>query len=195
MTLRFSHQSAVRSGILLAILISVSGAAIAQQDGAGDFSDVEVSELDTTVVTTSTFEPSPRAVPRPIVVDQTVTTPTRTEKKIAELPAAIGVITEQDIARIAPLSFDDLIRTEPNVDTFGGPRFLGEQIVIRGQGGNSVTVRVDDARQNFVSGHAGQRFFVEPHFLKEVEILRGGGSYLYGSGAAGVVSISTLDPS
>ncbi|MEM6915179.1 MAG: TonB-dependent receptor, partial [Verrucomicrobiota bacterium] len=192
-------HSSLRSVFLRKLLLATScialvGTSFAQTNGASDFTDIEVAELDTTVITTSTFEPTTPVIQRPVIIDQTVTTPTRTEKKISEIPSAVGVITENDIARIAPLSFDDLIRTEPNVDTFGGPRYLGEQIVIRGQGGNSVTVRIDDARQNFVSGHAGQRFFVEPHFLKEVEILKGGGSYLYGSGAAGVVSLTTLDP-
>ncbi|MEM7602930.1 MAG: TonB-dependent receptor, partial [Verrucomicrobiota bacterium] len=155
----------------------------------------ELAQLDTTVVNFSTLEPAaPISVPRPIVVDQVVESATRTEKKISEVPSTIGIISEDDIARVAPLSFDDLIRTEPNVETLGGPRYLGEQLVIRGQSGNSVTVRIDDARQNFVSGHAGQRFFVETDFLKEVEILKGGGSFLYGSGAAGVVNVSTLDP-
>lgn len=168
------------------------------------FADVAVGELDTTVVTESTFEPpapppriisAPAPLPRPVVVDQVVESATRTEKKISDVPSTIGVITEDEIARVAPLSFDDLIRTEPNVETLGGPRYLGEQLIIRAQGGNAVTVRIDDARQNFVSGHSGQRFFVEPDFMQEVEILRGGGSFLYGSGAGGVVNVSTLDPS
>lgn len=157
----------------------------------------EMLELETTIVRSSTLEPTPapRALPRPVIVNQVVESATRTEKKVSDVPATIGVITQDEIARTAPLSFDDLIRKEPNVETLGGPRYLGEQLSIRGQGGNAVTVRIDDARQNFASGHAGQRFFFEPDFLQEVEILKGGGSFLYGSGAAGVVNISTLDPS
>jgi|GEM_PF-1271448 len=151
-------------------------------------------------VVESTLDPAPvrpvrpAPVPRPHVTDTIVEVATRSEKEMEDVIPAVGVITEQEIARIAPLSFDDLIRTQPNVETVGGPRYLGEQLVIRGEGGNAVTVRIDDARQNFVSGHAGQRFFVETDFLKQVEILRGAGSFLYGSGSAGVVNLSTLDP-
>ena len=148
--------------------------------------------LDTAIVEGIVVRPAP--LPEPVIINQTVETATRTETLIKDTSAAIGVISQDDIGRIAPLSFDDVTRNQPNVDFLGGPRYLGEQLVIRGEGGNAVTVRIDDARQNFVSGHAGQRFFVESDFLKEVEIVRGAGSFLYGSGSAGVVSISTLDP-
>jgi len=169
----------------------------AQESSRVDTSDT----LETTVVEASR-EATPRpvrqtrpiALPRPVIVDVIVESATRTEKRLADVPAAVSLITLDDIERLAPLSFDDLIRFEPNVDMLGGPRYLGEQMIIRAQGGNAVTVRIDDARQNFVSGHAGQRFFVEPEFMKDIEILRGGGSFLYGSGGAGVVNISTLDP-
>ncbi|MEM9016195.1 MAG: TonB-dependent receptor plug domain-containing protein [Verrucomicrobiota bacterium] len=191
----FSRQNAFSTLSVFAVL---SLAPIVHAQVIDDEAGVE--ELDMTYVTASTLEPRrvvspPAPLPRPTVVNATVETATRTEKKVSEVPSTIGLITLDDIEQISPLSFDDLIRTEPNVETFGGPRYLGEQIIIRGQSGNAVTVRIDDARQNFVSGHAGQRFFVEPDFLKEVEILRGPGSFLYGSGAAGVVNLSTLDPS
>ncbi len=163
-----------------------------------------VGQIETTVVE-STLDPSPvpvtgprsRPTPAPTpsaVVDQVVISATRTPKLIEDVPTAITVIDATDIARIAPLSFDDLTRTVPNVEFLGGPRYLGEQLIVRGEGGSAVSVRIDDARQNFVSGHAGQRFFVETDFLKEAEILRGGGSFLYGSGSAGVINLTTLDP-
>lgn len=189
-----SSLSSFRTAIFVsAAAFQINGQAENIDDASG------MGELDLTVVTSSTLEPPrvvspPAPLPRPMVVDTTVESATRTEKKVSEVPSTVGLITQDDILRIAPLSFDDLIRTEPNVETLGGPRYLGEQLVIRAQSGNAVTVRIDDARQNFVSGHAGQRFFVEPDFLKEVEILRGAGSFLYGSGAAGVVNLSTLDP-
>lgn len=158
-----------------------------------------LGELETVIVESP--DPAPAAaprpvtpVPRPVIVDQVVETATRTETPIDETIVTVGVISEEEILQISPLSFDDLIRKVPNVETLGGPRYLGEQLIIRGEGGNAVTVRIDDARQNFVSGHAGQRFFIETDFLSEAEILRGAGSFLYGSGSAGVVNLSTLDP-
>ena len=148
--------------------------------------------LDTAIVEGIVVRPAP--LPEPVIINQTVETATRVETAIKNTSVAIGVITQDEISRLAPLSFDDLTRSQPNVEFLGGPRYLGEQLVIRGESGNAVTVRIDDARQNYVSGHAGQRFFVETDFLDTVEILRGAGSFLYGSGSGGVVNISTLDP-
>lgn len=133
-------------------------------------------------------------LPTTVITGQTSDVGTRSEKKLEDVPASITVIPDEEIARIAPRSFDDITRMAPNVETQGGPRYLGEQVNIRGEGGNAVTVRVDDARQNFVSGHAGQRFFVETDFLNRVDILRGAGSFLYGSGSAGVINLDTYDP-
>lgn len=155
-----------------------------------------MGELETSVVEggLNPFAVDPVPLPDPVIINQTVETATRVETAIKDTSVAIGVITQDEISRVAPLSFDDLTRSQPNVEFLGGPRYLGEQLVIRGESGNAVTVRIDDARQNYVSGHAGQRFFVETDFLDTVEILRGAGSFLYGSGSAGVVNISTLDP-
>ncbi len=179
-----------------------SGLWVSGMGGLLSFGQEVVEAIDTLETTYVDASPAPEpaaparpaAIQRPVIVAATVESATRTEKLVADVPSAVGIITEEEIARIAPLSFDDLVRFEPNLQMFGGPRYLGEQLVMRAQTGNAVTVRIDDARQNFVSGHSGQRFFVEPEFMKEVEVLRGGGSFLYGSGSAGVVNISTLDP-
>ena len=59
--------------------------------------------------------------------------------------------------------------------------FLDEQVVIR----------VDGARQNFDLAHRG-RFFADQVVVERIEIVRGGSSALYGSGAiGGVISVET----
>ncbi|MDF1815542.1 MAG: TonB-dependent receptor [Verrucomicrobiales bacterium] len=160
--------------------------------------------LATTVVESRSVSSGPRSQPvvtvstaptlQPSIVNEVVISPTRTPKLLEDVPSSISVIDMNEIARIEPLSIDDLLRAEPNIEFQGGPRYLGEQLIIRGEDGSAITIRVDDARQNYVSGHAGQRFFVETDFLSDIEVLRGGGSFLYGSGSAGVLNVSTLDP-
>ena len=131
--------------------------------------------------------------------DQTETTnivtANRFEQEKKELNSAISLFQADSIMQRLPQSLDDLLRGEPNIEFSGGPRLTGQQLEIRGQGGNAITVRIDGARQNFVSGHAGQRFFVDPLFLNSGEIIRGAKSHLYGSGAAGVVNLRTYNPS
>lgn len=51
-----------------------------------------------------------------------------------------------------------------------------------------MVVLLDGARQNFDSGHDG-RFFVDPSLLRQVEVLRGPASSLYGSGGTGVLAV------
>ncbi len=111
---------------------------------------------------------------------------------IDEVNAQVDVKRLEEIERLSTSSYADLLANVPGVLFEGGPITTGEQITVRGQGGTAVNVRIDGAKQNFVSGHAGQRFFVDPELLDSVEILKGGASNLYGAGGAGVVAIETL---
>lgn len=124
-------------------------------------------------------------------LEETVVTATRYEQDAAKVNAQISLIKSSQVDALQPRSFDDLFRYEPGVEFSGGPRLTGQQLRIRGEGGNAVTVMIDGARQNFISGHSGQRFFVDPELISSGDILRGSGSHLYGSGGAGVVSLRT----
>jgi len=127
--------------------------------------------------------------------DTIVVTANRIEQDSREVTSAVTSFTSDDINLIQPHTFDDLFRSIPGVEFSGGPRVVGEQLQIRAQGGDEITVRIDNARQNFVSGHSGQRFFVDPYLLESAEVNRGAKSHLFGSGAAGVVNLQTLSPS
>ena len=57
----------------------------------------------------------------------------------------------------------------------------------------TLLVLLDGVRQGFVSGHDG-RLFIEPELLKQVEVVKGPISSLYGSGAlGGVIALTTVD--
>lgn len=118
-------------------------------------------------------------------------TATKTQRSIDEVPAHVGVIGNEEIEQRAPSKIDDLFRDLPGVDMTGGPRRLGQDISIRGMGGQRVVTKLDGARQNFDAGHKG-RFFLDPDLLRQVEVVRGSNSALHGSGAiGGVVSMET----
>lgn len=118
---------------------------------------------------------------------------TKTPHTLDEVPANVTVIDSDAIESRAPGKIDDLLRDLPGVDMQGGPRRVGQDVNIRGFGGQRVVVTLDGARQNFAAGHKG-RFFVEPDLLREVEVLRGSASALHGSGAiGGVVAMETKD--
>lgn len=120
-------------------------------------------------------------------------TGTKTPEEAGTLPFTVDVIDREEIEHRRPARLDDLLRDIPGVDGVAGPRRSSQTPSIRGVDGNRVLVTVDGARQNFDAGHKGRIFF-EPDLLKQVDVLKGASSVLYGSGAiGGVISATTID--
>ncbi|MEL6207582.1 MAG: TonB-dependent receptor, partial [Pseudomonadota bacterium] len=117
----------------------------------------------------------------------------RDERGLLETPNAVSVVGEQEIIRRQPSTYEELIGDLPGVTIEGGPRGIAQEPNIRGFQDEQVIIRVDGARQNFDLAHRG-RFFTDPSILKRVEVLRGGQSTLFGSGAlGGVIFLDTKD--
>lgn len=126
-------------------------------------------------------------------LDAVNVTATRTEKSALEAPASISVVGREEIERAQPQALDDVLKGVPGVQMTGGPRNSAEQPTIRGFSDERVVIRTDGVRKNFQSGHRG-RTFLEPTLLKQVDVLRGPSSMLYGSGAlGGVINMETID--
>ena len=113
-------------------------------------------------------------------------TATRNPIRAFEYPGMVTVIGRDAIRGVQPSAADDVLRSVPSVEFTGGPRRTGESPSIRGFDGADVIILLDGARQNFGSTHEG-RFFLDPSLLREVEVLRGSASSLYGSGGTGGV--------
>lgn len=126
-------------------------------------------------------------------LDAVTTTATRTRAVSGDIAVPVTVVGREEIERRDARSVLDLIRDIPGVESSGVPRTTAMQPVIRGLGEERIVLRVDGARNNFNAGHRG-RTFVDPDLLRQVEVLRGPGSTLYGSGAlGGVVSLRTIE--
>lgn len=111
-----------------------------------------------------------------------------------ETPSAVTVINGEDMDRLQPSTYEDLLIDVPGLVIQGG-RGVAQEPNIRGFQDEQVVIRVDGARQNFNLQHRG-RFFVDPSLLKQIEVLRGGASAMFGSGAlGGVISLETKDAS
>ena len=120
-------------------------------------------------------------------------TATRNPIEAFDYPGMVTVIGRDDILTTQPSTPDDILKVVPNVEFTGGPRRTGEVPSIRGFEGADVIVLFDGARQNFGSAHDG-RFFIDPSLLKQVEVIRGPASSLYGSGGTGgVIEFRTVD--
>jgi len=117
----------------------------------------------------------------------------RDERALLDTPNAASVVGEEAIRRRQPSTYAELLDDVPGLTIEGGPRGVSQEINIRGFQDEQVVLRLDGGRQNFNLAHRG-RFFTDPMILKQVEVLRGGASTLFGSGAlGGVVFTDTKD--
>ncbi len=117
----------------------------------------------------------------------------RDARPLLDTPVAVTVLEGEALAVKQATDFQQLLGDAPGVTIEGGPRSISQEPNIRGFQDEQIVLRFDGGRSNFDQAHRG-RFFVDPDIVQRVEIVRGGGSTLYGSGAlGGVISIDTKD--
>lgn len=188
-------------GICAAVLavtaaVALTGAAQAENGDAGNARAAEQSAASL-VDEEGTATPSEVAALEELdgvtTMDTISVTATRTSGPAFEFPGMVTVVGRERIETLQPSSPDDILRFVPGVTFTGGPRRTGEVPSIRGFSGQDVIVMIDGARRNFESGHDG-RFFIDPSLVREVEVVRGASSALYGSGGlGGVIELRTVD--
>lgn len=128
-------------------------------------------------------------------------TATRSEREIGDVPNTVSVVTREELDDHLVRDIKELVRYEPGVSvtsSFG--RFGLGGFRIRGLDSNRVRIQTDGipVSDAFSIGSFSNanRNFVDLDTLKQVEIVRGPSSSLYGSDAlGGVVSFITKDPS
>lgn len=120
---------------------------------------------------------------------------TRDDRALLDTPNAVDVVGADALRRRQPSTYQELLDDVPGLTIEGGPRGVSQEINIRGFQDEQVVLRLDGGRQNFNLAHRG-RFFTDPMILKQIEVLRGGASTMFGSGAlGGVVFVDTKDAS
>lgn len=122
-----------------------------------------------------------------------VVTATRTERRVEDVPASVGVVTSRDIARQQPVRVEDVLKNVEGVDVNSGPASgWAGTIFVRGVGGSfagqTSQVLVDgiatDSLVSAVAGRGGLNFTAAQD-IERIEILRGPASALYGPGVVG----------
>src|SRR6056297_174367 len=117
----------------------------------------------------------------------------RDDRAVLDTPVAASVRGAEELANRQAGDFEDLIGDIPGLTIDGGPRGISQEPNIRGFRDEQIVLRFDGGRLNFSQAHRG-RFFVDPSLVQQVEVVRGGGSTLFGSGAlGGVISVETVD--
>ena len=123
------------------------------------------------------------------------------EKGALSVPQSVTVIERQAPADLAPASIGDVLVQVPGPANPGGAGLFGQGFNIRGFGATGTAaseagiVQRIDAERTYSESYCQGFLFVEPDFLKRVEVLRGpGSSTLHGAGAlGGVIAMETID--
>ncbi len=133
-------------------------------------------------------------------LETVVVTATRGPRPVRDVAATVTVKQAADMRAELSRDIKDLIRYEPGISVANSAgRFGLSGFNVRGIDGDRVLIEVDgvpvsDAYSIGSFASAG-RDFVDLESLKQVEILRGAASSLYGSDAiGGVVAFITKDP-
>ena len=126
-----------------------------------------------------------------------VVTADRVEKAESETSATVSVITAEDIEESGASDLADLLETLPGVQfkSYSGP--AEAQVSMGGFGENSfgrVVVLVDGRLKNNIDMRGLNWMSVPLESVERIEVLHGGSSVLYGSGAVGgVINIITKE--
>lgn len=136
----------------------------------------------------------------PLALDAVVVEAAKAPRETGDVAATVTVIDRARIERELAENIQDLVRYEPGISAGSqGSRFGFDGFTIRGIGADRVRIEVDGvpASPAFAIGDFSNasRDFVDLNLLRQVEIVRGPASALFGSDAiGGVVSFVTVDP-
>ncbi len=142
----------------------------------------------------------PAAPPR---LEPVVVTVTRMEQRADEAPASVTVLTREDVRASASQTVDDLLRQVPGFSLFRRSSSVVTHPTTQGMslrgigpsGASRAVVLVDGVPVN--DGFGGWVYWsrIPMQSIDQIEVVRGGGSSVWGNGAlGGVVNVITRKP-
>ena len=153
----------------------------------GGAQEIDLAQLDTTDLTSKTLEE---------LMQITVSTVSRKEERLSQAPAAIHVITQEDIRRSGVTSIPEALRLAPGLHV---ARVDAHQWAISSRGfndtfANKLLVMID-GRSVYTPLFSGVFWDVQDTLLEDIErieVVRGPGATLWGANAVnGVINIIT----
>lgn len=123
------------------------------------------------------------------------------EKVASEVPQSVSVVDVEALDQMQAGNIGDVLENVAGVAGVGSGSFFGQGFNIRGFGSSGAAaseagvVQLIDGEEKYFESYRQGSLFVEPEFLKRVEVLRGpSAATLYGSGAlGGVIAMETID--
>ncbi|BAL82885.1 putative TonB-dependent receptor protein [Selenomonas ruminantium subsp. lactilytica TAM6421] len=127
-----------------------------------------------------------------------VVTASRTEQEVKETPAAVEVITKEDIEKMGAENLAQALQLATGINVLENG-MVGNQSSLRGMNTNQTLILIDGRRVRTENTSETQNYYelqrVNMDRVERVEIVRGAVSSLYGSEAlGGVINIITKKP-
>ncbi len=126
-----------------------------------------------------------------------VVTASRTEQEIKETPAAVEVITREDIEKMGAETLAQALQLATGINVLENG-MVGNQSSLRGMNTNQTLILIDGRRVRTENTSETQNYYelqrVNMDNVERVEIVRGAVSSLYGSEALGGVALSISSP-
>lgn len=132
-----------------------------------------------------------------VTMDEVVVTATKTKEKREDIANAVIVVDDMDIEASPATSVGALLGNELGVDwrTRGNYGGAAQEIHMRGMGGDGTQVLINGVTTNSPSLGTADVGRIPLNAIDRIEVVKGSGSVLYGSGAmGGLVNIITKDP-
>ena len=130
-------------------------------------------------------------------LDEVVVTATKTEEKLRDVPNSVIIKDFIDIEKSAANSVGELLANEPGIDwrTYGDYGGASEALQLRGMDADETQVLVNGVPINSPSLGSANVANIPLNSIERIEVIKGAGSLLYGSGAmAGTINITTKSP-
>jgi len=130
-------------------------------------------------------------------MEEVVVTATKTEEKRKDIANSVVIIDSMDIDEAAAQSLGELMANEPGIDWRSQGNYGGatQEIHLRGMKGNGTQVFVNGVNYNSPSVGMADVSRIPLNNIDRIEVVKGSGSLLYGSGAiGGTISIETKRP-
>jgi outer membrane receptor protein involved in Fe transport len=153
--------------------------------------------------TPASLAPSPGEIASPArEVEPVVVTATRGERSAADLPVSVSLVDQQQIKATPAQSLDDVLRTVPSITMTSSASYqqhpTSNGISMRGLGAVfdiRTLVLLDGVPLNHPFSGYVQWMRIPMETVERVEIVRGGGSSLWGNYAmGGVINVITRPP-
>ena len=130
-------------------------------------------------------------------LDEVVVTATKTEETRQDIPNSVILYDQYDLQDAPAISIGELMANDPGIDwrTQGDSGGAAQTIHIRGMGGEATQVFINGVNINSPSLGLAEVGRLPLNNIANVEVVKGSGSLLYGTGAmGGTVSVFTKRP-